>query len=534
MKRFLKIYLFVIINTIILNAAAADNSVNDTVRNMAEYIYKTTADPRPGSVGGEWAVIGLARSGADIPQEYYDTYYNNLTDYLKQHDGILHDKKYTEYSRVIIALAAIGKNPENVSGYNLLMPLGDYNKTIWQGINGPIWALTALDSGGYDIPQNDSAQIQATREMYINYILNSQLADGGWALSGEVSDIDITAMAVQALAKYKTDDNVNNALNKALEYISNAQNSGGGFFGGSISENSESSENTAQVIVALCCMGIDLNDTRFVKNNNNLLDNLMTYYDTGFKHTHDSESVNQMASEQAFYSLAALKRFSEGKTSLYDMSDVSGTLFSDNNKSNTDVKKTEIIFPDKTFSDIKENKNRAAIESLAARNIINGKSEDIFDPDSTMTRAEFAAITVKALGLYNEKISKNVFSDISKSDWFFGYVTSAYEYGIINGVSESEFNPNGKITREEAAVMTSRAAGICGMNTNIETVAARNILAEFIDYVKISDWAFSASAFCYQNGILDSSVLEINPKEYVTRAEIAQMLFNMLGKADLL
>ncbi len=76
-------------------------------------------------------------------------------------------KKYTEYSRVIIALTSIGKDPKNVGGYNLLLPLGDFEKTTWQGINGAIWALIALDCGQYDMPYNADAQIHATREMYV-------------------------------------------------------------------------------------------------------------------------------------------------------------------------------------------------------------------------------------------------------------------------------------------------------------------------------------------------------------------------------
>lgn len=100
-----------------------------------------------GSIGGEWAVLGLARSGYAVPEEYYQNYYQTVEEYVKACGGVLHETKYTEYSRVIIVLTAIGKDPTNVAGYNLLTALGDYDKTIWQGTNGPIWALIALDRG---------------------------------------------------------------------------------------------------------------------------------------------------------------------------------------------------------------------------------------------------------------------------------------------------------------------------------------------------------------------------------------------------
>lgn len=493
-------------------------------RDTAEYIYSAVPEPRPASAGGEWAVIGLARSGMGRA-EYYDIYYNNLLKYLNEHNGILHDRKYTEYSRTVLALAAIGKDPSEVGGYNLLMPLGDYEKTVWQGINGAVWALIALDSGDYEIPQNPDAQVQATRELYIKYILDAQLPDGGWSLAGDTADIDITAMAVQALAGYRYRSDAENALQKALLCISDRQGADGGFAGGNC-------ENTVQTIVALCSAGVSLEDAGFVKNNKTLLDNLLTYYEekNGFKHTYGG-GADQMASEQGLYALAAVQRFFEGKNTLYDMSDV----LPDNAPVQTEpaeraVRRQEIVFPGRTFSDI--NENREAIEALAARNIINGRAEDLFGPEERMTRAEFAAIMVKGLGL--EISGGNVFSDVEEQDWFCGYVNTAYKYGIVSGISETEFAPGAALTREAAAVMTARAAALCGIDTNMDITAARDILAGFTDYVKISEWAFSGTAFCCKSGIIDESSMEFNPQEYAVRADIAQMLFNMLGKADLL
>lgn len=522
--------------------AITDDGINSVYSETVNYIYNTVTTPQISMVGGDWTVLALARSDVEIPREYFSGYYRKVEEFIKENKGILHNRKYTEYSRVILALTAIGKNPANVSGYNLLTPLADYEKTVWQGINGSIWALIALDSGNYQIPVNLDATIQATREMYVNYILKCELPGGGWALIGEdadkefvTADPDVTGMALQALSKYQENEKVKLATQRALSYMSEIQNENGGFS----TDEKGNSESCVQMIVALSELGISIDDPRFVKNGKTILDNLLTYHieGSGFRHTYDEESTNLMATEQCLYSLVALKRYSEGKNSLYDMSDVSyaedvnSSVVGLQNK-NSDVHKMEIVSPKKTFVDISIHKNKKAIEELASRNIINGKSDTVFDPDNVMTRAEFAAIIVKGLGLPEKEA--DVFSDITSEDWYYKYINTAYFYGIVNGISESEFNPNGTITREEAAVMVARAAKICGMNTEVEMFEARNILAGFIDYVKASDWAVSSLAFCYNKKILPEDVMEIKPREAITRSEIAQMLFNMLDLSELL
>ena len=534
MKRILSIFLtLIIISGTFTTSFAADFDINQVIAETASYIYKTISKPQIGSIGGEWAVLGLVRSGVEIPEEYYQNYYKALEECVKERKGILHDKKYTEYSRVILALTAIGKTPKDVAGYNLLTPLGDYEKTVWQGVNGAIWALIALDSGNYDMPNNPNAKVQATREMYINHILEKQTSDGGWALSGDVADPDVTGMALQALSKYQNNEKIKTATEKALDCLSNMQKENGGFS----SYEVETSESCVQVLVALCELGISVDDVRFVKNGKSVLDNLFTFYENGkgFKHIHE-DSTNLMATEQCFYALVALKRASEGRNTLYDMSDAKHLNVSSDAGGlagkNADVKKMSITSPGKSFADIVGHKDKTSIETLASRGIINGMTESSFEPESTMTRAEFATIIARGLGLPQK--SNAIFKDVKSSDWYYTYVSTAYSYGIIKGVSENEFNPNGTITREEAAVMVTRAAKLCGMDTEMDTLAVRDSLAQFFDYVKAADWSRSSLAFCYNEKILDDSVMDIKPKEAVTRAEIASMLYNMLLSANLL
>ena len=263
----------------------------------------------------------------------------------------------------------------------------------------------------------------------------------------------------------------------------------------------------------------------------------MSFYkeNKGFAHIQNADETNFMATEQCFYALVAVQRFANGKNNLFDMKDaikLTDTTTVGLPSKNPDITKREIKYPDRTFKDIRGHKNQTAIEELAIRSIINGMSDSEFCPDNTMTRAEFATIVINALGVPIKNVDK--FADVTSSEWFYNYVGTAYSYGIVSGVSENEFNPNGTITHEEAAAMVARASKLCGMNTEMEATSIKNILAEFIDYMNVSEWATGSVAFCYEQNILDRSEIEINPKQAITRAEIAQMIYNMLGKAELL
>jgi hypothetical protein len=530
--------------------AAADTSLDAVIRDTAEYVYKTVKLPQVDSVGGEWAVMELARSGYDVPDSYYQNYYATVEEYVEACGGVLHTKKYTEYSRVILALTAIGRDPSNVAGYNLLTPLGDYDRTIWQGLNGPIWALIALDTGNYEIPHNPDAATQATRDMYIDRILECQLPDGGFSLfggtsaapAGAASDPDITGMALQALAKYQHRADVKRVTEEALAAMSERQDDKGGYSSWSTSN----SESVVQIIVALCELGIPLDDPRFVKNSYTLLDNLMTFYlpGGGFLHTVSGSGNAQMSTEQALYALIAVQRARDGMPSLYRMTDAlnipGGAAAAGPGRGtgipgkHADVRQLPITAPGRTFDDVYEHKSVTAINALAARGIINGKSGDglRFEPDATMTRAELAKIVTYGLGLPEKTTS--VFTDVPASQWYAKSVASAYYYEIVNGMSETTFDPDGTITRQQAAVMMARAAKLCGIDTDMAPGETRGVLSQFDDYVTSADWARDALAFCYRDGILPPDDMNIRPLDNILRSEVAQMLFELLGAANLL
>ena len=244
-----------------------------------------------------------------------------------------------------------------------------------------------------------------------------------------------------------------------------------------------------------------------------------------------------MSAEQGFYALVAIDRAENGKNSLYSMSDAAKST----QKPSGEIKKGEanaavnvpaVTAPGTTFTDVKNHANQAAIEELASRGIINGMGKGTFMPNKTMTRAEFAAIVTRALGLAAK--DTKAFTDVPSGKWYAGFIGTTNSYGIVNGVGGGKFNPEGTITRQEAAAMVARAAKLCGLDTSMDAAATRDTLAQFGDYRSAASWAKEPLAFCYSAGILDQSDLNIEPAKAILRCEIAQMLYNMLTAAELI
>lgn len=297
--------------------------INDPVaaafENTTEHLLSLST-PSVGSAGGEWMVIGLARAGK-ISQEFSDGYYQNVVSYVEANGSAkLHSSKSTDNSRVIIALSSIGKDATDVAGYNLIEPLANFDYVKKQGINGPVFALIALDTFKYEIPSAPDGAVQTTRENLIDYILSSQVENGGWTFFGSTADPDMTGMAIQALAPYyKTNADVKTAVDKALDALSALQADNGGF----ASWGTVNVESCSQILTALTSLNINPEtDSRFIKNGNTVIDAIMEFaVEDGFAHTKGS-SYNQMATEQAYYALVSYYRLMGGKTSLYDMTDV--------------------------------------------------------------------------------------------------------------------------------------------------------------------------------------------------------------------
>jgi len=565
----------------------AENEIHNLYSEISnanyEIIYETTGryieslgTPSVGSVGGEWMVICLTRSGHDCPDDYYE----NVVEYVRENINDkeqLHKAKSTDNSRVILALTSAGYDVTDVDGHNLLKGLSDMSYLKKQGVNGPIWALIALDSYNYEIPVNENEETQATREGIISYILEKQLSDGGWSLFGKTADPDMTGMAIQALAPYyKTNPDVEIAVEKALDCLSLIQHENGSF--GSIDGNC--CESCAQVVVALTSLGVDPEtDERFVKNGVSVVDALCIFAidEGGFEHIPNG-GLNGMATEQGQYALAAYSRFLQEKSPLYDMTDVSivsdeedevyedyedhedyedfvdydnyedfddyDIVSSDDdfavdeelvltesekieeeyieeieiegNEAETDEK---IIFTENTFSDIKEDAWYYESVKYAYENNLMQGADDKFEPEKKMTRAMLITVLYRMTNPDNV-INTHYFTDVSEDQWYSDAVAWAVDKNIINGMSENQFAPDDNITREQMALIVYRYAKMQGLD-----VTAPSSIKTFEDADDISDWAFQAfdwaNSVMLINGTSDST---LSPKETATRAQVATIL----------
>ncbi|MDE6538851.1 MAG: terpene cyclase/mutase family protein, partial [Ruminococcus sp.] len=296
--------------------------ISEILEDTFSKLSQKVSEPVFGTTGGEWTVLAIARGNyfnkdSDYFKGYYDRIVETVNKTAPQYNGALHRVKYTENSRLIMALSAIGKDAHSVGDWDIIAPLEDFDNVVWQGINGPIFALIALDT------QNYQTSDPTIRQQYIDYILDKEIDGGGWALSGTSADPDITAMTLQALANYTDDEKVAVAVERGINILSSLQKDNGGYS----SWGSINSESIAQVITACTALGIDpATDERFVKNGHSAVDALLEFYDKDstdftFRHTMDGKG-NAMATDQATYALVAYQRFVNGKNSLYDMTDV--------------------------------------------------------------------------------------------------------------------------------------------------------------------------------------------------------------------
>lgn len=267
-------------------------------------------------VDTEWEAVGLYQTGATIPDSYLDS----VIEELKENDATYN--KITDLERLTLGILAAGGDPVGIAGYNLIekiynsdyCELGDYScKMTRQGTNGVIFALIALDSADYEVPESANW----SRDILVDRLIELQADNGGWGLVPESPTVDITAMALPALAPYQDQPEVDKAINEAVKWLSDQQEDSGGYFESFLGETSES---TAQVIIGLSTIGVDPTSEKFTKKNGNLIDHLLSFQrdDGGFNHTKgEDQPANGKATEQALHALTAYQNYLNGKGSIY-------------------------------------------------------------------------------------------------------------------------------------------------------------------------------------------------------------------------
>lgn len=277
--------------------------------------YLKANEPDPYAYGYEWNIFSLLRSGASISQSQLDAYLDSVADTYSAPDS--EALKPTTLARVALTLGVLGEDASDFRGLNFIGPLCSSGH-ITDSSNEAMWALIALDSKAYEVPEGAAW----TREKLISEILRYQAGDGGFGLNdSQTVGVDVTAMALQALAPYYgSDEQVTAAVDLALNWLK-----------GQLDRNcvaGGTSESTAQVLTALAALKIDpvtVGENGFAASAARNLITALTGFQLengGFQHADTASASTSMSTIQALYSLEAYRRFAAGENSLYDLADV--------------------------------------------------------------------------------------------------------------------------------------------------------------------------------------------------------------------
>lgn len=380
-----------------------------------------------GTTAGDWYVIAFNR--LEIKEDYnnYLKALINIVENKYKEEGKLSHSKATEWHRISLAVLACGGDPANLpkeagtdSNINLIAD-GVYNRGNTspidkQGLNGLVWGLIALDSNSYKIPTNSFY----TRDDLIKGILKGQVQNGGFSLFGENPEVDITAMAITGLSTYYNSNkeytfnnvegktitkSVKNAVDDSIKYLSDIQNFDGSFSSGGF----KSCESTAQVIIGLTSLGIDIEkDERFIKSTKSVIDGLMLFKndDGGFKYNLNNEdnTSNSMASEQALFAFASVWRSKSGLKKIYD--------FTDNNINIVNKNYNELVKDGKSLIE-QINKNFSTEYLLDVNNLIHQLNKNNIKDVENIDIKNQGESTLNTLKEKETEL-KNLQSDIEK------------------------------------------------------------------------------------------------------------------------
>lgn len=501
----------------------------DYTKRVTSAIDKVSAHMLAGPIDSEWQAIGLAKAGKTVPASYNKAFYENLKDQVTSRSG-KGRMKITDVQRLTIAAAAIGIDPTNADGkgFNLIDKILNSEKHLtgvdsltYQGNNGIIFALIALDSKNYQVPSNS----KWTREKLIAELLKHQKEDGSWSLSTSkegATSYDITAMALIGMAPYTNQLKVRQAMDRAVSFLAKAQGPTGGFdeaFVGGIS-----SEATSQVIIGLTANQIDPTMPMFTKNGINLVDHLLSLQtsDGGFQHTAGESRSNAMATEQALQALVAFDLFTKNKGVLYDFNDVPVLPAP---KPDPDPTPEPDPKPEPTpdFTDVKGHWAKDYINKAVKQGIASGYSDNTFKPNQSLTRAQAVSILVRALDLKTDK--KAPFMDIqSYASGTQAQIAAAYHSGLVKG-KDGKFMPSDKVTRAQMALMLFRAYEV----KNGEAYKMKQV-APFRDIHSYNMEAIRAMTMLYDLDMAKGENGNFMPNNSTSRAHAMKMLIEFMEK----
>jgi len=429
----------------------------------------------------EWSLFVYAKS-SHLTYEYKE----NFIQFIKQEEGNF--RKVTDMALAIINATALGLDPCNIEGYNLLEKLYNHSNILMQGINGPAFSLIAFDAGNYEIPEH----AKCNREEIIRLLLDAQNDDGGFSLmQGSPSDVDITAFVITALSPYQEVQGVSEAIEKAMKWLESIKTNDGGY---KSKDGIENSESLSWVIIAKSALGLDCEAE--IKELYNYINE-----DGTFSHI-KGEKADMMATEQGLMALLAYKRYINGQEGLFRQLNSDRIVFYDW----ADMSDWAVPYMEKGLE----------------YNIIKGDQAGLIHPKAYVTRAELATMLVRLKGLEPFDGMEEVFHDVKKEDWYYPTVMSAYKMGLVRGRSGSRFEPDSWITREEMAVLISRM-----LNENHVGLKKPN------DMAQVSEWAKSAVETVFGLGIMLGDGSHFEPSGYVTREMAVKTIVLIYERGDI-
>ena len=480
----------------------------DDISHGLEYLSGKSMD----SFGDEWSLFTTLRAGGTVSEADRTAYCESVKANLDSGKNL----NTNDYARLVLTLGAMGKDPANFEGYNLVEKLYNNPNLGKQASNMVCWALIALDSRNYDIPQS----APWTRQNLIDRLLQFQITDGdnvgGFDLSvdGTTGSVDMTGMVLQALAPYNTAEYpaVQAAFEDAHDYLKKRLTLNAGYVEG----GTENSCTAAQVVVALCAAGIDplKSENGYTVGESNLITNLHSFrVDTGaggFKTYLNGANADLMGTQQTTYALVAYQRFAEGQTRLYDLTDVEiptdyraqlTALLEEANGLN------QAEYTAETWSALEAAKT-------AAKTVLDNESAA---EEQLKSAAEALSKAIAELKKQTETGDDTLkFTDVAADAYYYDAVKWALEKGITEGTSDTTFSPEAGCTRGQMVTFLWRAVG------SPEPAAAAN---PFTD-VKADAYYSKALLWAIENGITNgTSATTFSPEAICTRGQMAAFLY---------
>jgi len=193
-----------------------------------------------------------------------------------------------------------------------------------------------------------------------------------------------------------------------------------------------------------------------------------------------------------------------------------------------------VVWHPMTFADVEHHWAKDAVNDMGSRMVVKGVSEGRYNPNADITRAEYAAIVVRGLGLQPHE-GDNLFLDVANDAWYTEMVKTAAAYGLITGFEDGTFRPDERITREQAVVIIARAMAVTRLDKQTAVGDTATTLAAFADRALASNWAKDSLSLAIRAGVVSGRAGDLlDPQARVTRAEVAVLIQRLLQRSDLI